>query len=350
MKRVAVVILNWNGEKFLKQFMPFITQYSEEVADVYVVDNASKDHSVNFLKSNFPSVRIVQLQQNFGFAGGYNHGLKEIPHEYFVLLNSDVEVTSNWIEPVIRYMESVPDMVACQPKILDFHRKEWFEYAGAAGGFIDKDAYAFCAGRIFYEFEKDEGQFSQNEEVFWASGAALFIKKSAWHEVGGLDVDFFAHMEEIDLCWRLKNRGYRIGACRESVVYHYGGGTLDRLSPFKTYLNFRNNLYMIVKNYRSGNLAIKLFRRMLLDGIAAIRFIAEGRFRYFTSVLKAHYSFYVHLPLLKRKRHAEEAAMKNPNLVGLYQGSIIKHFFVFKKHHIQALNPALFLREIKKGV
>lgn len=349
MKRVAVVILNWNGEKFLKQFMPLITQYSEDMADVYVIDNASKDSSVHYLQSHFPTVRIVQLSENYGFAGGYNHGLKEVPHEFFVLLNSDVEVTPHWIEPVIKYMESVPDMVACQPKILDFHRKEWFEYAGAAGGYIDKDAYAFCAGRIFYEFEKDLGQFEKNEEVFWASGASLFIRKSAWEEVGGLDEDFFAHMEEIDLCWRLKNRGYKIGACRESVVYHYGGGTLDRLSPFKTYLNFRNNLYMMVKNYRSGNLTMKLIRRMFLDGIAAIRFITEGRFHYFTAVLKAHYSFYVHLKLLHQKRLIEEAAMRNPNLVGLYQGSIIKHFFVFKKHQFHALDSSLFLRDTNEN-
>jgi GT2 family glycosyltransferase len=275
-KRVAVVILNWNGEKFLKQFLPGVVQHSQDMADVVVIDNASKDSSVTFLRNQFPDVRVIELSKNYGFAGGYNHGLKDISHEYFVLLNSDVEVTEGWIKPVIDFMESQPGMVACQPKMLDFHRKEWFEYAGAAGGFIDKDAYAFCAGRIFYEFEKDDQQYSQNEEVFWASGAALFIRRDAWNEVGGLDQDFFAHMEEIDLCWRLKNRGYKIGACRQSIVYHYGGGTLDRLSPFKTYLNFRNNLYMIVKNYRAGNLTWHLLRRMSLDGIAAIRFITSS--------------------------------------------------------------------------
>lgn len=331
MKRVAVAILNWNGEKFLRQFLPSVVDYSSDLADVVVIDNASTDGSIAFLKSAYPQIIIVQLSRNFGFAGGYNHGLKALNYELVVLLNSDVEVTPNWIAPVLNYMDSQPGMVACQPKILDFHRKTYFEYAGAGGGFIDKDAYAFCAGRIFYSFEKDEGQFSHNEEVFWASGASLFIQKRAWDEVGGLDEDFFAHMEEIDLCWRLKNRGYKIGSCRESLVYHYGGGTLNRLSPFKTYLNFRNNLYMIVKNYRGANLFLKSIRRMTLDGIAAFRFITEGKFGHFMSVLKAHYSFYRHLGGMLRKRKQEEPFCQNPNLTGMYRGSIIKHFFLFGK-------------------
>ncbi len=342
MKRVAVVILNWNGEKFLKQFLPGVVEYSIDVADIYVIDNASNDDSLKFVRSAFPEVKIVELTSNFGFAGGYNLGLQDIPNEYFILLNSDVEVTSNWITPVITFMESQNGMVACQPKILDFHRKEWFEYAGAAGGYIDKDAYAFCAGRIFFEFEKDVNQYVQNEEVFWASGAALFIRREAWHEVNGLDNDFFAHMEEIDLCWRLKNRGYKIGACRQSVVYHYGGGTLDRQSPFKTYLNFRNNLYMIVKNYRSGNLTKKLFRRLTLDGVAAMRFVAEGKLTHFFAVLKAHYSFYRNLPKLRKKRMAEAPYSLHPNLVGWYKASIIKLFFIYKKRKFEELARSFF--------
>lgn len=331
MRRVAVVILNWNGEKFLRQFLPGVVAHSEGLADVVVIDNASSDNSLTILKSEFPSVKVVVLDKNYGFAGGYNHGLRQVPNEYYVLLNSDVEVTPNWIEPVLRYMESVPRMVACQPKILDFHRKEWFEYAGAAGGYIDKDGYAFCAGRMFFEFEKDQGQYSRNEEIFWASGAAMFIRRDAWIEVGGLDEDFFAHMEEIDLCWRLKNRGYKVGACRSSVVYHYGGGTLDRQSPFKTYLNFRNNLYMLVKNYHTSNLRLKLIRRMLLDGVAAIRFITEGKWSHFSAVFKAHMSFYGNMKLLQRKRRKEELSIVVQNLTGVYNRSVLKDFFLKKR-------------------
>lgn len=344
MKPVAVVILNWNGEKFLKQFLPSVIEHSSDLADIYVIDNHSEDHSVAFLEQNYPQVKIVQLDFNYGFAGGYNRGLVGIPNEYYVLLNSDVEVTANWIRPVLDYMQSQEGMVACQPKILDYHRKEWFEYAGAAGGFIDKDAFAFCAGRIFYRFEKDLGQYTENEEVFWASGAAMFIRRSAWEEVHGLDTDFFAHMEEIDLCWRLKNRGYKIGSCRQAAVYHYGGGTLDRQSPFKTYLNFRNNLYMIVKNYRSSALFPRVLRRLCLDGIAGVRFIREGKFKHCYAVIKAHFGFYKHLPQLLKKRKAAEPFCHSPNLAGMYQGSIIKHFFVYKRKHLADLKKELFLK------
>jgi GT2 family glycosyltransferase len=342
LKKVAVAILNWNGEKFLRQFLPGVWLHSNEDAEVYVIDNASTDGSVDFIKNAFPEVKIISLEKNFGFAGGYNKGLTSIQNEYFVLLNSDVEVTPHWIKPVLSYMESVPGMVACQPNILDFHRKDWFEYAGAAGGYIDKDSYAFCAGRIFFEFEMNEGQFQKNEEVFWASGAAMFIRRDAWHEVQGLDEDFFAHMEEIDLCWRLKNRGYKIGACRETSVFHYGGGTLDRQSPFKTYLNFRNNLYMIVKNYRNSALFLKIIRRMSLDGIAGIRFIWEGKFGHFMAVIKAHFSFYVSCSRMMKKRKSELSFSFQPNLAGIFEGSIIKHFFLRKKRKFSQLDKNLF--------
>ncbi|MFN0032059.1 MAG: glycosyltransferase family 2 protein [Flavobacteriales bacterium] len=341
MKRAAIAILNWNGEKFLREFLPLVVQHSSHIADVVVIDNASTDGSLTYVKEKFPEVIIVELPVNYGFAGGYNHGLVSLQHEIFVLLNSDVEVTAGWIEPVLAYMDSQPSMVACQPKILDYHRKQWFEYAGAAGGFIDKDAYAFCAGRIFFEFEQDQNQFAQNEEVFWASGAAMFIRRSAWLQVHGLDEDFFAHMEEIDLCWRLKNRGHSVGACRQSVVYHYGGGTLDRQSPFKTYLNFRNNLYMIVKNYRQSNLWLKLLRRMLLDGIACFRFIGEGKWAHFSAVLKAHGSFHKNIRRMLAKRKHEGIEALHPNMKGVYHGSIIKHFFLYRKRKYSEL-PALW--------
>ena len=344
MKRIAVAILNWNGEKFLRQFLPNVVENSKAVADVYVIDNDSKDGSVALLKKEFPEVHIIQLDKNYGFAGGYNKGLRKINNELFVLLNSDVEVTPNWINPVLKYMDENPKMVACQPKILDFHRKEWFEYAGAAGGFIDNDGYAFCAGRMFYEFDQDENQYVDNTEVFWASGASLFIYRDAYFEVEGLDEDFFAHMEEIDLCWRLKNRGYSIGACRESTVYHYGGGTLDRMNPYKTFLNFRNNLFLIMKNHRESSVAVRLIRRMLLDGVAGIRFITEGNFKYFFAVLHAHFSFYYSFPKMFKRRRALKQKDGEINLSGLYNGSIIKAFFIKKIHHFKDLDHRLFVK------
>lgn len=345
MKRVAVAILNWNGIRFLKEFLPGVVQHSSHLADVYIIDNASTDESLDFVRSHFPAVKIVELDKNYGFAGGYNKGLKHIPNEWFVLLNSDVEVTQQWIEPVLEYVDQEPMMVACQPKILDYHRKEYFEYAGAAGGYIDKDGFAFCAGRIFYAFDKDaDHHYQENEEVFWASGAAMFIQKAAYEEVGGLDEDFFAHMEEIDLCWRLKNRGYRVGACRKSTVYHFGGGTLDRMNPYKTFLNFRNNLFMILKNYRAGNTGLKIFRRMVLDGIAGIRFLFEGNFSYFIAVIKAHFDFYKHFFKMMKKRKSEKANDRSVNLKGMYNASIIKAFFLHKKHFYRDLDQHSFVK------
>ena len=325
--RIAVAILNWNGEKFLRQFLPSVVENSHDVADIIVIDNASKDQSLQILATDFPQVKVITLSHNYGFAGGYNRGLMGLDYEYVVLLNSDVEVTPNWIQPVVSWMDRTPQMAACQPKILDYHRKEMFEYAGGAGGFIDKDGFAFCAGRIFYEFEADHNQFNTNAEVFWASGAAMFIRFQNWKEVAGLDEDFFAHMEEIDLCWRLKNRGYSIGACRESIVYHYGGGTLDRQSSFKTYLNFRNSLYLIVKNERSGQLGLKVVRRLLLDGIAGVRFLFEGKWSHCFAVLRAHFSFYKRLIAVLDKRRRELRYGSTPNTTGRLKRSIVWLFF-----------------------
>lgn len=343
MKSVAIVILNWNGIRFLKEFLPNVVANSEEDADIYVIDNASTDDSVAYIQNHFPQVGIVALDKNYGFAGGYNKGLKSIHHETVVLLNSDVEVTPGWIAPVIKYMNE-EQIVACQPIILDYHDRGKFEYAGAAGGYMDKDAYAFCAGRIFYEFDRNENQYTENEEVFWASGAALFIRKAIFDMVDGLDEDFFAHMEEIDLCWRLKNRGYKIGACRKSIVYHYGGGTLSRMSAFKTYLNFRNNLFLILKNYRHGNVGWRIFRRLILDGVAGVRFISEGNFSFCLAVLKAHFSFYKQFPLMLRKRRKEKLADHQINLNGLYKESIIFAFFLHKKTHFHQLEKRSFVR------
>jgi GT2 family glycosyltransferase len=341
-KKVAVAILNWNGLDHLKCFLPSVVEHSKSHADVWIIDNASDDESVAFVKSAFPEVRLVQLEQNYGFAGGYNRGLAKIEADYFVLLNSDVEVTSNWIPPVIDYMESTEGMMSCQPKILDYNRKQWFEHAGAAGGFIDKDGFVFCAGRLFADFEKDEGQYSKNEEVFWASGASLFVNAKAYREVGGLDSHFFAHMEEIDLCWRLKNRGYKVGACRESAVYHVGGGTLEKINPLKTFLNFRNNLFLITKNVFTSPLPYMLFKRMVLDGIAAFRFLAEGKPSYFVAVFKAHFSFYSNLRLMLKKRKEEKKHVGSINLKGLYKKSILLEYFLRKKKTFHELEKDLF--------
>jgi GT2 family glycosyltransferase len=341
--RTAVAILNWNGVHFLRQFLPSVVQHSRSFADIYVIDNASTDESIAFLAAEYPEIAVIPLSHNFGFAGGYNRGLMGLSHEYVILLNSDVEVTNNWIQPVVQWMDQNPDMAACQPKILDYHNKHLFEYAGGAGGFMDKDGFAFCAGRIFFEFEEDRGQFNSNEEVFWASGAAMFVRLANWQDVGGLDEDFFAHMEEIDLCWRFKNRGLKIGACRESTVFHYGGGTLDRQSTFKTYLNFRNSLYLIVKNERQGNLAFNLIRRLILDGIAGMRFVVEGKFSHCWAVIRAHFSFYKRLVAVLDKRKRELRFSSSPNLTGRLNRSIVWLFFIKKIKSVSQLNPSDFL-------
>lgn len=343
MKKVAVVILNWNGETFLRQFLPGVVQHSKALADIWVVDNASTDGSLAYIGAEHPEVLCHRFDVNHGFARGYNLSVEHIRNEVLVLLNSDVEVTENWIAPVLACMEA-SGFSACQPSIRDFRQRDTFEYAGAAGGFIDKDGYVFCAGRIFNAFEKEEGQFGPCEEVFWASGAALFVRRSAYIEVGGFDEDFYAHMEEIDLCWRLKNRGYRVGACRTAHVFHVGGGTLDRLSPFKTFLNFRNNLYLLVKNYQEGQLFGKMLRRQVLDGVAALHFCTEGKFNYAWSVLKAHFSYYRHLGLCLKKRRSEREATHDRNITGLYRGSIVRDFFLRKKLRVSLLDPSKFIR------
>jgi GT2 family glycosyltransferase len=339
-KNIAVVILNWNGAKYLKRFLPSVISNSPE-ADVIVIDNCSSDESVQLLSDHFANVQTIVLDRNYGFAEGYNRGLENLDYEFFVLLNSDVEVPQNWLSPQIAYLNTDPQLVACAPLILSHAEQDCFEYAGAAGGYLDKDGFAFCAGRIFYAFEKNTGQYNTNREVFWASGAALTIKSSAWKEVNGFDGTFFAHMEEIDLCWRLKNRGYKIGVCGEAKVYHIGGGTLDRQSSFKTYLNFRNNLFLLLKNHRSSALLPFILRRMILDGIAGIRFLTEGNFSYFFAVLKAHFHFYSKFFYYIKLRNTEKKFWKTPNLCGQYRGSILVSFFLKHKHNFQQLDSKL---------
>ena len=273
MKRVSVVILNWNGADMLREFMPSVIDYSVgEGVEICVADNASSDESLEMLRTEFPVVRLIELDQNYGFAEGYNRALAQVDAEYVVLLNSDVEVTPRWLEPLLEYMDTHSEIAACQPKLLSWHNKEYFEYAGASGGFIDRYGYPFCRGRIFDILEKDYGQYDTVTEVMWATGAALFIRLADYREAGGLDSRFFAHMEEIDLCWRLRGRGKKLVCIPQSVVYHVGGATLKKENPRKTFLNFRNNLLMLYKNLPDKELEHVLFVRGILDRVAALVF------------------------------------------------------------------------------
>ncbi len=299
--KVAVVILNWNGKKLLEQYLPSVIRYSEN-AKIYVADNASTDDSVAFLKNSFPEVHIIENDRNEGYAGGYNLALKAVPEEIYILLNSDVEVTENWLAPILKVFGNELETAAIQPKILDYKSKDHFEYAGAAGGYLDKFGYPFCRGRIFQELEEDHGQYNEDEYIFWASGACLAIRKSAFNEIGGLDEDFFAHQEEIDLCWRLHHAGYKVKYVGNSRIYHYGGATLQEMNPKKTFFNFRNGLFLLLKNVEPGKLSLILLSRMIMDGIAGVKFIFEGKFNHFFAILEAHASFYRHYGRIRKKR------------------------------------------------
>ena len=277
MKKVSVVILNWNGVGMLQKFLPKVVEYSvNQGVEICVADNASNDESVSYLQANFPNVRLIVLDKNYGFAEGYNRALEQVEAEYVVLLNSDVEVTPHWLEPLVEYMDAHPEVAACQPKIRSERNKEYFEYAGAAGGYLDKYGYPFCRGRIFDVVEKDEGQYDTVSSVFWATGAALFIRLKDYWGAGGLDGRFFAHMEEIDLCWRLRSRGRGIVCIPQSVVYHVGAATLKKENPRKTFLNFRNNLLMLYKNLPEKELKKMMFVRGLLDWVATFVFLLKG--------------------------------------------------------------------------
>jgi GT2 family glycosyltransferase len=299
--KIAVVILNWNGIKLLEQFLPSVIQFSQD-ATIYVADNASTDDSVNFVQQNFPTVKIIKNNGNHGFAKGYNDALKKVDAEIYALVNSDIEVTENWLKPVIETFDTEKQTAIIQPKILDFKNKEYFEYAGAAGGFIDKYGYPFCRGRIFDTIEKDNGQYDDDCEIFWASGACFFIRKEVYDELEGFDESFFAHQEEIDLCWRAQNDGHVIKYNHQSVVYHVGGATLEQGNPKKTYLNFRNSLLMLVKNLPKKGLFFIIFFRMILDGIAGVRFLTQGKFKQTLAILHAHFSFYCVSLIYLRKR------------------------------------------------
>lgn len=318
-KKIAVVILNWNGAKLLEQFLPSIVAFSEE-ATVYVADNASSDPSIAVIKNKFPSVKIIQNDGNYGFAKGYNVALQNVEEDYYALVNSDVEVTENWLKAVRSIFESEPTIGIIQPKILDFKNKEYFEYAGAAGGFIDKYGYPFCRGRIFETIEKDQHQYEDDREIFWASGACFFIRKEVYQKLNGFDDDFFAHQEEIDLCWRAYNLGYSAKYTSKSTVYHVGGATLDQGNPSKTYLNFRNSLLMLLKNLPANQLLPIIIVRFILDGIAGIRFVFQGKFKHCYAVIKAHVTFYsmISKTLKKRNTVQKNNYYYTENIVYLY--------------------------------
>ncbi len=291
MKKIAVVILNWNGAKLLEQFLPSVVAFSEE-ATIYVADNASTDASITVIKEQFPAVQIIHNDSNYGFAKGYNVALENVEEDYYALVNSDVEVTKNWLAPILSIFENESEIGIIQPKILDFKNKDYFEYAGAAGGFIDKYGYPYCRGRIFETLEKDTHQYDDEREIFWATGACLFIRKKLFKTLNGFDADFFAHQEEIDLCWRAFNLGYQAKYTSKSVVYHVGGATLNEGNPRKTFLNFRNSLLMLVKNIPDHQLIPIVFIRLVLDGVAGIQFLFKGKWKHCLAVLKAHFSFY----------------------------------------------------------
>ena len=333
MIETAVVILNFNGRSYLEKFLPGVIKHSKE-AVVYVVDNASTDDSIHFLSSKYANdeIKIISLHENKGFTGGYNEALKEIDAEICVLLNTDVEVTENWLTPILKLMEDDPKIAVCQPKILSYNNKSSFEYAGAAGGFIDYLGFPFCRGRVFHMLEKDMGQYNDITKVFWASGACLFIRKNAFFELKGFDEDYFAHMEEIDLCWRLQNAGYTIYYVGVSTVYHVGGGTLSKSNPRKTYLNFRNGLSMFLKNEKPGRLWWKLPTRAVLDMIAALKFTFADSWQHGLSVIKAHFHFWSNLGyLIKKRKEVKTQWLSKKPVLQIYRGFIVIDYFLLGK-------------------
>ncbi|HLV15114.1 MAG TPA: glycosyltransferase family 2 protein [Xanthomarina sp.] len=300
--KIAIVILNWNGKDLLEQFLPSVVTHSQQ-ATIYVADNASTDDSVHFVKQHYPEIKIIKNTQNGGYAKGYNDALKQVEEDIYCLLNSDVEVSENWLDPILETFKNHPKTAIIQPKILDYKNKSHFEYAGAAGGYIDKYGYPFCRGRIFNTIEMDEGQYNDTTKIFWASGACFFVRKLVFESLNGFDEAFFAHMEEIDFCWRAFNHGYTSTFVGQSIIYHVGGATLQNTHPKKTYLNFRNSLFSLVKN-AGGNIILLVFIRLILDGIAALKFLFEFKPLHIVAILKAHFSFYTQLPKLIKQRNA----------------------------------------------
>lgn len=323
--KTAIVILNWNGKKFLEQFLPSLIDSLIPDSEIWVADNASTDDSLEFLANKFPSIKLLRLDKNWGFAGGYNKAFEKIDAEYYILLNSDIEVSKNWLTPLVEFMDKNPTYHACQPKILSYYEKDKFEYAGASGGFIDEGGFPFCRGRIFNKLEVDNGQYNDIVDIFWASGASLMIRSDIYKKLGGLDDSFFAHMEEVDLCWRIWNAGGKIAVVPESTIFHIGGGTLPRQSSKKTYLNFRNNHLLIYKNYPYNKLNKVFRKRFFLDMIAAAKFFMGGNFGDFKAVFKGRKD-----ARKMRKNTPKSTATDFPPAV--YRGNIVAdHYFKGKK-------------------
>jgi GT2 family glycosyltransferase len=338
--KVAVVILNYNGEKHLSKFLPSVVQHTPE-AEIIIADNASTDSSLLLLAESYPLLRVIPMKENTGFSKGYNLALQQVQAEYYVLLNSDVEVTPCWLNSLLDLMDSNPHIAACQPKIKSYLHRKSFEYAGAGGGYIDSLGYPFCRGRIFDTLEIDEGQYNDTQEVFWASGACMVIRSAIYHQLGGLDDDFFAHMEEIDLCWQIKNAGYQVFYCGESEVYHLGGGTLGYQNPRKFYLNFRNSLVMLIKNLPTFSVFPIVFLRMILDGVAGAQFLAKGDFAKFLTVIQAHFYIYRYLfYILKKRKVARKNAKTNTKAntpIGILKGSIVWRYFARRQKKFSQL-------------
>jgi GT2 family glycosyltransferase len=330
MNKLAIVILNYNGRHYLEKFLPTVLKYASNYP-VYVADNHSSDQSVAYLKKEFPAVRILPFENNFGFSEGYNRALNRVEAEYFLLLNSDVEVTPGWLDPLIRLMDGNPRIGACQPKLLQYNDRKRFEYAGAAGGFIDRYGYPFCRGRIFKTMERDYGQYDDTCPVFWASGACMMVRSAVYKDLGGFDPDFFAHMEEIDLCWRMKLSGYDIFYCGESMIYHVGGGTLHESDPFKTYLNFRNSLITLIKNSKRSNLIPKIFIRFLFDVVACIKFLFFDSPGNSWSVIQANFDTYRRIRHHLKKR--VDIGRKQTSLDGIYRGSLLFSYYMRGKKY-----------------
>lgn len=333
MSHTAVVILNYNGEKFLQQFLPSVISHSRE-AEIIVADNGSTDQSIALLEKEFPSVRIIRLDHNYGYCGGYNRALRQVQADYYVLLNSDIEVTPQWLQPMIALLDSNPSIAALQPKILSYHNRSVFEYAGAAGGLMDTLGYPFCRGRIFDYVEEDKGQYTDMRPVFWATGACLMIRSKAYHQFNGLDEDFFAHMEEIDLCWKLHRDNQQVYYCGASTVYHVGAGTLGYENPRKTYLNFRNGLALIFKHFDTAELLYKFPMRIALDWLAAFMYLLKGKTGNFTAVFQAHISFIGAIGNNWRKRRQLRNQYPHYSRVSLYAGIVIVDFFLRGKRKI----------------
>jgi len=330
--KVAIVILNWNGKKILEQFLPSVVEFSEE-ATIYVADNASTDKSIPYLKEKFNKVTIIQNKTNGGYAKGYNDALKNLTEDLLVLLNNDVEVTQNWLQPIINEFKRDNSLIAAQPKILDFNNKKYFEYAGAGGGFIDRLGYPYCRGRIFNTIEKDKGQYNDINKIFWASGACFIVRSNEFRELNGFDENFFAHQEEIDLCWRIQQNGGIIKYIGNSTVYHVGGATLSNINPIKTFYNFRNSLLMLVKNIKSSKVWIILFIRLLMDGIAGLHFLIQGKWKHTLAIIKAHFSFYSLLPRYINKEYKIRKEIKYYHIK-----SIVWNYFIRKNRIFKELN------------